>query len=87
MKPFKNFLHVILTITSMFAFLGGWITFAHSRKPIQPVSNQTTALEPLPTLEPMFGSTSSSSNNNGFSFFAPSRPSRTSRRSMMTGGS
>lgn len=72
MKPFKSFLQFLLSITSLLAFVGGWITFAHSRKPIQPASSQDTTLQPLPTLEPMYGETTS--NNGGiFSFLTPTR--------------
>ena len=85
MKPFKNFLHILLTITSLFAFVGGWITFAHSRKPIQPASNQDTTLQPLPTLEPMYGETTSN-NGSMFSFLTPTRR-RISRPNFRTGGS
>jgi hypothetical protein len=86
MKPFKNFLHILLTITSLFAFVGGWITFAHSRKPIQPASRQDTTLQPLPTLEPMYGETASN-NGSMFSFLTPARRRRVSRPNFRTGGS
>ena len=46
MKLYKGFLHFLITLVSMFAFLTGWATLAHSLKPAQPVKLQ--ALAPLP---------------------------------------
>jgi len=90
MKNFKSSLHVLLTCVSVLGFLGGWATLAHSRKPVQPVSNQPQALAPLAPL-PSLDSSNTGPNNNPLSFFAPSAqaPVRRSRsRSMFaTGGS
>ena len=61
MKPFKNSLHIFITFVSVLAFLGGWATLAHSRKPIQPTQSQ--ALEPLPPLEAIPAFNSVTSNN------------------------
>lgn len=65
MKPYKNFLRYWFVITSILSFVGGWIIFAHSPKPVQPTSNKgTNSLAPLTTLPPIqtFGT---SNNNNG----------------------
>jgi hypothetical protein len=64
MKNFKNILHILLTFTSLLGFLGGWATLAHSRKPIQPATNQPQALEPLAPLAPLPSLDGNSTNNN-----------------------
>ena len=58
MKPFKSFLHVLITLASLIGFLSSWILLAHSRKPVQTV--QAQVLDPLPPLQPIqsFDSTS-----------------------------
>ena len=49
MKLYKGFLHFFITLVSAFAFLTGWVTLAHSLKPIQPVTQEALApLDPLP---------------------------------------
>jgi hypothetical protein len=66
MKPYKNFLRYWLAITSVLSFVGGWIIFAHSPKPVQPTTAKgTNSLAPLPTLPPIqtFGNTNNNNNN------------------------
>jgi hypothetical protein len=89
MKTFKNSLHILLTLASLLGFLGGWATLAHSRKPIQTVSDQPPALESLAPLAPL---PALDSNNTGASnsplniITSPTRRSR-SRSMFSTGGS
>jgi hypothetical protein len=66
MKTFKASLHILIASFSILAFLGGWATLAHSRKPIQPAQFQAQALQPLPALDPIpsFNSASVDNNNN-----------------------
>ncbi len=92
MKPFKNFLHILLTFASLLGFLGGWATLAHAQKPAQ--HNNTApgaALDPLPPLAPMPGidSAASSNNNQGWFTIAPQQPSQLRSRQPVftTGGS
>jgi hypothetical protein len=83
MKLYKGFLHFLITLVSMFAFLTGWATLAHSLKPIQPVQKQSLAsLDPLPPV----GLVSSSSSSSGSQFFSPS-PRARSRSMFVTRGS
>jgi hypothetical protein len=84
MKNFKNILRILLTSVSLLGFLGGWATLAHSRKPIQPATNQPQALEPLAPLPSLDSNpANSASNGNGLNIFAP--PARRSRsRSLFT---
>jgi hypothetical protein len=66
MKPYKNFLRYWFAITSVLSFVGGWIIFAHSPKPVgQTAGNEANSLAPLPTLAPIqtFGN---SNNKNWF---------------------
>jgi hypothetical protein len=62
MKPLKFGLRVWITLTSVLSFLAGWMLLSHAGKPApliatQPapadVSNNTSALQPLPTLQPL----------------------------------
>ena len=71
MKSMKIFLRYWFAITSVLSFVGGWIIFAHSPKPIQPTkANNSPA--PLPNQSPIqtFGVPNSNSNN-GFGIFSP----------------
>ena len=82
MKLYKGFLHFLITLVSMFAFLTGWATLAHSLKPIQPVQKQTlAALDPLPPV----GLASNPSSSNGLQWF--SAPRTRSRSLFVTRGS
>jgi hypothetical protein len=89
MKNFKNLLHILLTIASVFGFLGGWATLAHSRKPLQTVSN-TQVVEPLPALSPLpamnLNPATDNSSNGGLTIIAPSA-GRLSRSIFATSGS
>lgn len=86
MKKTKNTLRIMISIASIFGFLGGWITFAHSLKPNQPVSDQ--ALQPLPPLAPIeFGQSSDQQNNGGLTIISPSFQGRRATSMFMTGGS
>ena len=89
MKNFKNMLHILLTIASVFGFLGGWATLAHSRKPIPTVSpSQVT--DPLPALAPLpamnLGATTDNSSSGGLTIIAPSS-GRRARSIFATSGS
>ena len=68
MKKFKNALRYWFAITSLLSFMGGWIIFAHSPKPVQPTTVVSSA--PLLNLPPIqaFGSTT----NNGVVLSRPS---------------
>ena len=87
MKNYKNMLHVMLTIVSIFGFIGGWATFAHSKKPAQLLSGENQTLDPLPPLDAFPNIQADRSNSNSFSVIAPSRPGRASRSFLSTGGS
>lgn len=78
MKNFKTMLHILITCASLFGFLGGWATLAHSRKPTTGQSQtqpQTQEIDPLPPLDPipaMNSATAASSNTGGLlSIFNP----------------
>jgi hypothetical protein len=83
MKLYKGFLHFLITLVSMFAFLMGWATLAHSLKPAQPVKQE--ALSPLAPLPPV-GVASNSSSSGGLQFFSPSSQPR-ARSMFVTRGS
>ena len=93
MKNFKNILHILLALTSVFGFLGGWATLAHSGKPVQPVSSGGQALEPLPALAPLpamnLNAAADSSGGGGqLNIIAPAQaPVRRSRPMFTTSGS
>ncbi|MGD8404027.1 MAG: hypothetical protein PVJ21_10225 [Anaerolineales bacterium] len=83
MKLYKGFLHFLITLVSTFAFLTGWITLAHSLKPIQPVKQEALApLEPLPPV----GLVKNSPSSNGLKIFSPA-PRVRSRSMFVTRGS
>lgn len=92
MKNFKNMLHILISIASVFGFLGGWATLAHSLKPTQPVSAQGQAILPLPALAPLPSMNLNPSTNNNagsvqqFTIIAPA-PSLRSRPVFRTSGS
>ncbi len=65
---FKTFLKIWIAFASVIAFLFGWVTFAHSGKPVSASSAslasngaQSVQIQPLPTLQPLppLGSTQS----------------------------
>ena len=85
MKLYKGFLHFLITLVSMFAFLMGWATLAHSLKPTQPVTQQQQALAPLDPLPPV-GVVSNTSSSGGLQFFSPSSQPR-ARSMFVTRGS
>ena len=73
MKKFKTALRYWIALISLMGFLGGWVTLAHARKPIQNSSTTTNAnVLAVPTLAPLQpmnlngagGTTNSNSNNN-----------------------
>lgn len=48
MKLTKKITHFIIAFTSVSAFLTGWVSMAHSLKPIQPTAfTHTISLQPL----------------------------------------
>ncbi len=59
MKHFKSILRLWFATTSVVGFLGGWVLFAHSGKPVaanadqQAVAVEATPFAPLPTLAPL----------------------------------
>jgi hypothetical protein len=86
MKLYKGFLHFLITLVSMFAFLMGWATLAHSLKPTQPTQPvKQDALAPLAPLPPV-GLASNSSSSGGLQFFSPSSQPR-ARSTFITRGS
>ena len=93
MKNFKNILHILLALASVFGFLGGWATLAHSGKPVQPASAGGQALEPLPALAPLpamniNADTNNNSGGGGLNIIAPAQaPVRSSRPMFTTSGS
>jgi hypothetical protein len=89
MKPFKNSLHIFITFVSVFAFLGGWATLAHSRKPIQPTQSQTNQIEALPPLAPIpsFNSVTSNNDDSNLNIIVPTRRSRATNSIFVTRGS
>jgi hypothetical protein len=84
MKIYKGFLHFMITLVSVFGFLTGWATLAHSLKPIQPVQKQVLSqLAPLPPV----GQINPSSSSSGLQFLSPSNNSSSYSPSFMTRGS
>jgi hypothetical protein len=87
MKNFKNSLHILLTFVSLLGFLGGWATLAHSRKPVQTVSDQPQALAPLAPLPALDSNNSNAPSSSPLNIITqPTRRSR-SRSMFSTGGS
>lgn len=83
MKLYKGFLHFLITLVSIFAFLTGWATLAHSLKPAQPVKQDALAeLEPLPPV----GFVDNSTSPGGLQIFSTS-PRVRSRSMFITRGS
>ena len=80
MKKIKTIFHYWIAFVSVLAFLGGWVTLAHARKPVQPGSTAPANVLVVPTLAPLqpfnmdaaAGSSTSGSNpapvNNSFGF-------------------
>jgi hypothetical protein len=92
MKNFKNILHLLLALASVFGFLGGWATLAHSGKPVQPVSTGGgQALDPLPALAPLPAmnlNAAADSSGGGLNIIVPAQaPVRRSRPMFTTSGS
>lgn len=82
MKFFKLTLRAWITVTSLAAFLFGWVFLAHSPKPIDKTvassaSTDSTNLAPVPSLESLVGQSSGQqvnvqvSNNSPFRSFSP----------------
>ena len=69
MRFYKALLRTIITLTSAFSFLGGWILLAHSLKPVSSTSStQNTTMPnvvvtPFPTLTPLQGLNDSQSQS------------------------
>lgn len=83
MKLYKGILHFLITLVSAFAFLAGWVTLAHSLKPIQPTKQEMVSpLDPLPPI----GMSSVQSTSNGFQLFS-SNPRPRARSFFVTRGS
>ncbi len=70
MKIFKTFLHVWITIVSLFSFLAGWAMLAHSRKPVQPNSSSSANFTLLPALEPIQNSGTNNGNSSSTGLFS-----------------
>jgi hypothetical protein len=90
MKIYRYFLHILLSLASLLAFIMGWISFAHSLKPIEAISS--SALVPLEPLAPvgLADHSNSNSNNNILQFFTGSNQSKSNqqpRSSFVSGGS
>lgn len=84
MKLYKAFLHFIITLVSVFAFLTGWASLAHSLKPIQPADQKVLAgLQPLPPVGISFASQPA---NNRIQWI-PASPKPRSRSVFATRGS
>jgi len=89
MKPFNNFLYVMITGASITGFLGGWAALAHSLKPVQPSSQQQPqqqVLQPLAPLPPI-GVASSGNDQAPLQTFIPVPSTRGFSRGFMSGGS
>jgi hypothetical protein len=57
-QGFRTLLKIWIALASAIAFLFGWVTFAHSGKPVSAssgsnVAGQTAQIAPLPTLQPI----------------------------------
>ncbi len=56
-QAFRTLLKIWIGLASMLAFLFGWVTFAHSGKPVSAsggsAANPPAQIAPLPTLEPL----------------------------------
>ncbi len=64
MKLFRFGLNAWITFVSILSFLVGWAVLAHSPKPVQPNSQQSVNIAPLPTLTPL--NLQPGANGNGF---------------------
>ncbi len=55
MKRTKVGLHILIAVTSIFSFLGGWSVFSHSVKPaaILPGLNASAQVQGAPALAPI----------------------------------
>ena len=71
MKLFRFALNIWITLVSILSFLFGWVILAHAPKPVQPTTQQSVSVAPLPTLTPL-DSSQFGSNNDFPSFQAPS---------------
>jgi hypothetical protein len=85
MKSYKAFLHVIITLGSVFAFLTGWASLAHSLKPVQPVQKQV--ISQLPPLPPVGQVDLNNSSGGTYQSYTPSNNSNYYQPSFMTRGS
>lgn len=71
MKLFRKLLRYWIAFASIISFLAGWVILAHSPKPVQAASAQSSIT--LPNLPPIqaYGNDGS---NNGQNFFSNSTP-------------
>ncbi len=86
MKFFKVTLRVWITVTSLAAFLFGWVFLAHSPKPIDKTASASASssgqLSPIPSLDALVGQ-----SNQQVVSFQNNQPSRNFSPMMRTGGS
>jgi hypothetical protein len=92
MKNIKHSMHIMLTFASALAFLGGWATLAHSRKPVQATSTISgQSVEALPALAPLtpinISGAASDNGSGNMTIIAPPLQSRSPRAVFSTGGS
>lgn len=65
---FRTFMKTWITIVSLAAFIGGWIIFGHSGKPVSATTSvavqdsPVVAVTPLPTLAPLTGLSDNTQN-------------------------
>ncbi len=77
-QAFRTLLKIWIALASVIAFLFGWVTFAHSGKPVSAASassgaGQSAQLAPLPTLAPIapLGSTQAQQPSQNFTQIQP----------------
>jgi hypothetical protein len=68
MKLFRKLLRYWIALASVLSFLGGWAILAHSPKPVETATVQSSAA--LPPIQ-AYGS---NINNNGLGFFSNNAP-------------
>jgi hypothetical protein len=92
MRFYKTVLHILISIASIFGFIGGWASIAHSNKPSHKPSQSKAvqaqeflpALDPLPALQPI---QSFNTVSSGLQSFTPSFRPLNVNPVFITGGS
>jgi hypothetical protein len=85
MKIFKILLHYWFAIISVLSFLVGWGMLAHSLKPSQTTTVNTSSLRASPTIQ-AFGN-GGGNNGSGLNFLAPNNQSNFGSPLLRSGGS